>query len=259
MFTLAKYDGVLGMGYQSIAVNFLKPWFNQAYEQGLVLRNQFSFWINPQHQLEHEPGGKIFLGGVNSNYFRGKVITITLHFNENQNLHCKNEKTEFAPKCKQYTVYYRDWIFIKVLACVLHIHVFRPTWDVTEVAVASGTFTWIPESIFFESNTFPQEQLCEKYQKRSEFLNLIWISIEVKDLSSSFKLIWPLILGNLICAPVSKKGYWQIWMDGVDVTGFNLVLCRAGCQTIVDSGTSDIIGPYRETNQINKVTFEKIK
>lgn len=47
-----------------------------------------------------------------------------------------------------------------------------------------------------------------------------------------------------------KKGFWQIDLGGISVS--SKVVCRNGCQAIVDTGTSMITGPYRDVVAINK-------
>uniref|UniRef100_A0A8C9XYK2 Cathepsin D-like n=2 Tax=Sander lucioperca TaxID=283035 RepID=A0A8C9XYK2_SANLU len=57
--------------------------------------------------------------------------------------------------------------------------------------------------------------------------------------------------GDLHYVNVTRKAYWQIMMSGVDV-GNQLTLCKAGCQAIVDTGTSLIVGPKEEIRALHK-------
>uniref|UniRef100_A0A8C7XLS2 Peptidase A1 domain-containing protein n=1 Tax=Oryzias sinensis TaxID=183150 RepID=A0A8C7XLS2_9TELE len=57
--------------------------------------------------------------------------------------------------------------------------------------------------------------------------------------------------GDLHYVNVTRKAYWQIQMDRVDV-GNQLTLCKAGCQSIVDTGTSLMVGPAEEIRALHK-------
>ncbi|XP_036151435.1 pepsin F-like [Myotis myotis] len=48
--------------------------------------------------------------------------------------------------------------------------------------------------------------------------------------------------GELQWVPVSKQGFWQVAVDSISMNG-TVVACPCGCQAIVDTGTSLLIGP----------------
>ncbi|XP_032496499.1 cathepsin D isoform X3 [Phocoena sinus] len=57
--------------------------------------------------------------------------------------------------------------------------------------------------------------------------------------------------GSLIYHNVTRMAYWQVHMDQVDV-GSSLTLCKGGCEAIVDTGTSLIVGPVAEVRELQK-------
>ncbi|XP_032214135.1 cathepsin D [Mustela erminea] len=57
--------------------------------------------------------------------------------------------------------------------------------------------------------------------------------------------------GPLSYLNVTRKAYWQVHMEQVDV-GSSLTLCKGGCEAIVDTGTSLIVGPVDEVRELQK-------
>ncbi|KAF7144466.1 hypothetical protein RHSIM_Rhsim04G0249300 [Rhododendron simsii] len=68
-FWLAQFDGILGLGFQDMAVGKVKPvWYNMV-QQGLVTQQVFSIWLN--RNPKSEVGGEIVFGGVDWRHFSG--------------------------------------------------------------------------------------------------------------------------------------------------------------------------------------------
>ncbi|KMZ73966.1 putative Aspartic proteinase [Zostera marina] len=69
-FVSAKFDGILGLGFQIISVrNSVPLWYNMI-EQNLIEEPIFSFWLN--RNANDEDGGEIVFGGMDSKHFKGE-------------------------------------------------------------------------------------------------------------------------------------------------------------------------------------------
>eukprot|EP00163_Fabomonas_tropica_P030399 TRINITY_DN6835_c0_g1_i2.p1 TRINITY_DN6835_c0_g1~~TRINITY_DN6835_c0_g1_i2.p1 ORF type:complete len:270 (+),score=59.87 TRINITY_DN6835_c0_g1_i2:29-811(+) len=79
-FEKAKYDGVLGMAWKTIAIDGALPVFDNMYQQGLIEKNQFSLYYSRNRRVS----GELILGGTNPEYHRGKFhfvrLTSTTHW-----------------------------------------------------------------------------------------------------------------------------------------------------------------------------------
>ncbi|CAM8906701.1 unnamed protein product [Rhodiola kirilowii] len=69
-FLVARFDGILGLGFREISVGSAVPvWYNM-FSQGLVREPVFSFWLN--RNASEAQGGQLVFGGVDPRHFRGK-------------------------------------------------------------------------------------------------------------------------------------------------------------------------------------------
>lgn len=125
-FVVAKFDGILGMGFPEIAVEQAVPPFNMMLDQELLAEPVFAFWLNRDPQ--DPDGGELVLGGIDEAHYTGDI-------------------------------------------------------------------TWVP---------------------------------------------------------VTRRGYWQHDMDGIEVEGKSLSICKGGCTGIADTGTSLIAGPTADVDALNK-------
>ncbi|KAM3872253.1 pepsin A-like [Diretmus argenteus] len=56
--------------------------------------------------------------------------------------------------------------------------------------------------------------------------------------------------GQVTWIPLTSETYWQIKMDSVIVNG-QTVACNGGCQAIIDTGTTLIVGPTNDIKNLN--------
>ncbi|WOO78964.1 Vacuolar protease A [Vanrija pseudolonga] len=68
-FAFGKFDGILGLGYDTISVNHIVPPFYNAINQGLLDEPVFAFRLGSSDQ----DGGEATFGGIDKDAFTGKI------------------------------------------------------------------------------------------------------------------------------------------------------------------------------------------
>jgi len=75
-FAFGRFDGILGLGFDTISVNKIPPPFYKAVEQGLLDDSVFAFYLGNADD-EGDESEAVF-GGVNKDHYTGKVTEIPL-------------------------------------------------------------------------------------------------------------------------------------------------------------------------------------
>lgn len=71
-FAFGKFDGILGLAYNTISVNKIVPPIYNAIDQGLLDSQQFAFYLGDSAEDE-ENGGEATFGGYDDTKFDGKI------------------------------------------------------------------------------------------------------------------------------------------------------------------------------------------
>jgi len=71
-FIAAKFDGLLGMGFQEISVDGVPPVFYTMVQQKVVEEPVFAFWLS--RTLNESKGGELTLGGLDPNHYEGDLL-----------------------------------------------------------------------------------------------------------------------------------------------------------------------------------------
>ncbi|KAK9433057.1 aspartic peptidase domain-containing protein [Lipomyces doorenjongii] len=74
-FAFGRFDGILGLGYDTISVNKMVPPVYNAIAQGLLDEPVFSFYLG-DNVANEEVGGIATFGGVDKSYYEGDIITL---------------------------------------------------------------------------------------------------------------------------------------------------------------------------------------
>jgi len=72
-FTEAKFDGILGLGYDSISVDQIPNPFTNLMAQGKCSPGVFAFWLNRNYSRSQADGGEITLCGIDSTHYTGPI------------------------------------------------------------------------------------------------------------------------------------------------------------------------------------------
>ncbi|XP_040197509.1 cathepsin E-like [Rana temporaria] len=75
-FVLAKFDGVLGLGYPALAAGNAKPVFDRMMELQQVDKSIFSFHLNKDDDFQY--GGELILGGIDDTLYKGPIHWINI-------------------------------------------------------------------------------------------------------------------------------------------------------------------------------------
>ncbi|TKC51196.1 hypothetical protein EI555_004263 [Monodon monoceros] len=65
----APFDGILGLGYRSLAIQGTTPVFDNLKRRGVISQSVFAFYLSTQK----ENGSIVMLGGVDHSYHKGKL------------------------------------------------------------------------------------------------------------------------------------------------------------------------------------------
>ena len=72
-FAFGKFDGILGLGYDTISVNKIVPPFYEMVNQKLIDEAVFAFYIAPS-----EAQSEVVFGGIDKSHYTGDVTWIPL-------------------------------------------------------------------------------------------------------------------------------------------------------------------------------------
>ncbi|CAO2636908.1 Ren1 [Lemmus lemmus] len=77
-FMLAKFDGVLGMGFPAQAVGGVTPVFDHILSQRVLKEEVFSVYYNLSYRDSHLLGGEVVLGGSDPQHYQGNFHYVSV-------------------------------------------------------------------------------------------------------------------------------------------------------------------------------------
>ncbi|CAL8577881.1 aspartic proteinase precursor [Xanthoria parietina] len=75
-FAFGRFDGIMGLGYDTISVNKIVPPFYNMIDQGLIDEPLFAFYLGDTNKDGDE--SEATFGGINTDHFTGKLTKIPL-------------------------------------------------------------------------------------------------------------------------------------------------------------------------------------
>jgi len=74
-FAFGRFDGILGLGYDTISVNKIVPPFYSMVDQGLLDEHVFAFYLSDTAEGDNS---EVIFGGVNKDHYSGDLVEIPL-------------------------------------------------------------------------------------------------------------------------------------------------------------------------------------
>ncbi|KAG9230309.1 putative vacuolar protease A [Amylocarpus encephaloides] len=74
-FAFGRFDGILGLGFDTISVNKIPPPFYMMIDQGLLDEPVFAFYLGDTNE---EQESEAIFGGINEDHYTGKITEIPL-------------------------------------------------------------------------------------------------------------------------------------------------------------------------------------
>jgi len=75
-FVIAQFDGLLGLAFASISVDHVTPFWYNVISQGLLAKNEFSFFLS--NQPNSMSGSELILGGTDPSRMTGPTTWVNL-------------------------------------------------------------------------------------------------------------------------------------------------------------------------------------
>lgn len=75
-FAVGRFDGIMGLGYDTISVNKIVPPFYNMLDQGLIDEPVFSFYLGDTNNDGDD--SEVCLGGINKDHYTGDLTKIPL-------------------------------------------------------------------------------------------------------------------------------------------------------------------------------------